>query len=237
MDNLGNPEYGTGRIHAPDPRDAAYPVAPLLAAAPAPGQAWPYPYRYHVLRQRFDQQATGCCVGFAWAYWEACTPVATRVTGERGFENYRKLILLDEWTDNDREATLPTEQLQFGSSVRAGAKLKQAEGRLQEYRWGERAEEMADFILQRSGAIVGTSWQDEMFAPDAEGFIRPRFDRRFPYGHAYFYLGYSKTLGAFRGIMAWRGFGQGQRFWMAGEDVQKLHDMNGEMCCPVEATP
>lgn len=232
MDNVHG--YGTGRIHAPDPRDQAYPIAPLLAAAPAP-IVTPPPFRYHVLTQRFDQGRSGTCTGFGWAYWEACTPVRSRIDNSRGYALYRKNILVDEWTGNDREVSLPDDQLAFGSSVRAGAKVEQAEGNLREYRWAFSAEETALFILLHSGAIAGSVWQDELFVPTAEGFLKPRYDRRFPYGHAYFYLGYSQHLGAFRGIMAWRNFGQGQRFWMAGEDVQKLLDMNGEMCCPIQA--
>jgi hypothetical protein len=123
-------QYGFGRIAAPDPRDRSYPMQALLAKRPERrARPWSRP-------RVLDQGATGTCVGHAWRLRLEMAPRLHPPTyGMPAFGIYRAALLLDEWGDNDREAELPDDRLQFGTSVRAGAKVMQQAGYIGEYRW------------------------------------------------------------------------------------------------------
>src|SRR5688500_6601831 len=115
---------GLGRLPAPDPRDHAYAIRTLLASAPI----IPLPtHRYYATRTWLDQNGYPHCVGYAWAHWLELGPVAYpgRLTNENADQIYRVAQVVDEWPGIDYA----------GTSVRAGAKVLQADGRIESYLW------------------------------------------------------------------------------------------------------
>src|SRR4051812_47514495 len=133
---IGLPFAG-GRRYAPDPRDHAYPMRSLLRAQALPAS------RYWGTDSRLplDQGDTGTCTAHGWAGFLMAAPLETK-NAPSPFDMYRGFVAIDEWTDNDHEATDPdNSHLQAGSSVRAGAKWLQAQGRLQSYVWTYNADE------------------------------------------------------------------------------------------------
>jgi hypothetical protein len=158
------PDYGLGRLHAPDDRDCLYPASLVLERLSTARRTTPWK-RERVL----DQGPTGTCVGHGWRGWLESEPTLhTAGYGRDAFSIYRQAILLDEWPENDAEETLPDNQLQSGTSVRAGAKAMQQDGYIQNYVWATRASQVADFLTRADGAavVLGTNWYTGMFSPN-----------------------------------------------------------------------
>jgi hypothetical protein len=69
--------------------------------------------------------------------------------------------------------------------------------------------------------IEGLLSHNSMFFPDPRtGLVKP--SGRLAGGHAYLCVGYTRIKGAFRFINSWGDWGQGGRFWMDGEDLDRL---------------
>lgn len=156
--------YGLGRRHAADDRDCLYPVSLVLDAMSPARRTTPWK-RPRVL----DQGQTGTCVGHGWRGWYEGEPTLhTPDEGPDAFAIYRKAVLLDTFPDNDGDATAPQDQLQSGSTVRAGAKAMQEAGLIGSYVWATRAAQVADYVTRAQGSpvVVGTQWRESMFEPD-----------------------------------------------------------------------
>src|SRR4051812_8573314 len=170
-DSMPETPYGLGRRHAPDPRDRLYPAQLVLDRMSPKRRTVPWK-RPRVL----DQGQTGTCIGHGWRGWFEGEPTMHRPDeGRDAFAIYRQAILLDEWPDNDVEETKPNEQLEAGSSVRAGAKAMQADGYIGSYVWATSAAQIADFVTRVDGSpvVVGTRWYKGFFTPDPKtGIVR-----------------------------------------------------------------
>lgn len=222
-------ERGFGRLPAADARDAAYPMRAALRPGPLPTSRY-----FNTGRLLpFDQGSTGTCVGMAWTGFLLAAPLMCK-DAPSPYDTYRGLILLDEWADNDVEATQPDARLQFGSSVRAGAKYLQGQGRLASYVWTNNTEDMAKWILTGRGVIVlGTDWHWNMSEPDDEDVVH--LGGGLAGGHAYLCVGYNRTTRMFRCLNSWgTAFGQRGRFWISQEDMAFLLAAGGESCAAVE---
>lgn len=221
-------EHGLGRRHAPDARDERFPmrlVLPPFQLAPGTRHYPPGPV--------LDQGNTGTCVGHAWRGWLNGAPLMT-TSGPGAMDIYRACVQIDEWADNDFEATAPESALQSGTSVRAGVKALQAKGHIASYVWAKTVEEVRAFLLSGRGTVVfGTDWYWGMFDPDKEGFVHLKGG--LAGGHAYKATGWSDTKDAVRCQNSWgRTWGQGGRFWLKRADLQTLLDAAGECCAAVE---
>jgi hypothetical protein len=215
-----------GRLPAPDDRDLGYRARSLLDLAPPPTAT----RRYYRTGPVLDQGPYGICVGAAWRQWLSSALLMTR-TGPDMTTIYREAILIDEWTDNDNDAT----DMQFGTSIRAGAKALKARGHLlTDYRWATTADDVRDWLLAGLGTVVvGTLWTRDMLDPDRHGFIRPTGPG--VGGHAYLIVGYSDDRDAFRLVNSWSAdWGQGGRAWVRSADLQTLLTYDGEACMAVE---
>jgi hypothetical protein len=82
------------------------------------------------------------------------------------FDLYREIVLLDEWDENDYEAQGTEDNMQFGSSVRAGMKALQARGLISQYRWAWDAATVARWVWMSGPVVIGVSWFNSMFYPD-----------------------------------------------------------------------
>jgi hypothetical protein len=176
-----------------------------------------------------DQGATGTCVGHAWRDWLSAAPVMDDPTaGPSAFDIYDAAILVDEWADNDADP-----QRQFGTSVRAAAKVIQGLGYLSSYVWAASAEEARDFVLGKGPVVLGVNWYSEMFTPDASGLIRVA--GTLAGGHALLAIGYSTRRGAFRLLNSWgRAWADQGRCWISGEGLGRLIAEDGEACAGLE---
>ncbi len=167
------------------------------------------------------------CVGHAWRQWISSALMMTK-TGPDAFTIYHEAQKVDEW---------PGEEPDYeGTSVRGGAKYLQAVGHLKEYRWAQTIDDVRVWLLSGKGTVVmGTTWYEGMFSPDPKtGLVKPT--GRVAGGHAYLCIGYSEPKGAFRYINSWgRSWGQDGRFWMDGEDAERLLvNEDGEACIGTE---
>jgi hypothetical protein len=215
---------GLGRRFAPDDRDRTYPMRAHLP----PPTALPSSRSWRI-GPVLDQGATGTCVGHAWRDWLSAAPVMDDPTaGPSAFDIYDAAIKLDEWADNDIDP-----QRQFGTSVRAAAKVIQGLGHLSSYVWAASAEEARDFVLGKGPAVLGVNWYSEMFNPDTSGLIRVA--GTLAGGHALLAVGYSTKRGAFRLMNSWgRAWADQGRCWITGEDLGRLIAEDGEVCAGLE---
>lgn len=222
-------KHGFGRIHVPDARDASYPMRAALRPGVLPNS------RYYVTGPKLplDQGQTGTCVAHAWTGFLLSAPLMCK-DAPSAFDTYRGIVAVDEFSDNDFEATAPNDQLQYGSSIRGGAKYLQSQGRLASYVWAESTEDMARWLLTGRGTItLGTDWHWNMSDLDAKGVAH--LGGGIAGGHAYLCIGYSRVRKMFRCLNSWgMSFGSHGRFWIEEDDMGVLLSAQGEACAAVE---
>jgi hypothetical protein len=213
-------QKGLGRRHAPDSRDALYPIRLLMKKKRLPTSRF---FRSGLV---LDQGATSSCVGHAWRQFLSSAPLMTKA-GPDAFKIWNDAKAIDEWTD-----TNPGDE--EGTSVRAGVKVLQSLGHIASYVWAFSAGDCRDFILGGFGPLVfGTWWYGSMFDPDPAGFVTISGS---PIGgHAYFVVGYSTQRDAFRCVNSWgREWGQSGRFWLPFDLAHRLIQEDGEACAATE---
>jgi hypothetical protein len=227
--------YGLGRIHAPDNRDCLYPASLVLDRLSTKRRSTPWK-RARVL----DQGQTGTCVGHGWRGWFENEPTFHGASdGPDAFTIYRRAVLLDELLDNDSDATAPQDQLQSGSTVRAGAKAMQEAGLIGSYVWASMAKQIADYVTRMDGSpvVVGTNWYRGMFRPDAQG--RVKMTGGVAGGHCWVVNWWDGRL--FQCYTSWgQDFGLkdadgiGGVFLLSTGQLDRLIREQGEACCGVE---
>lgn len=216
--------HGLGRIQHDDPRDAAYPMQAVLAVPTEDT-------KYHWANGLWaDQGATGTCVGHAWAHWIEDGP-ATWPGDIDPFHVYREACQRDPWPENDDG------DLQFGTSVRAGAKYLKESGRILEYRWAWTLEPIVTALLTRGPVVVGSSWYAGMFEPDSKGVITWQGgSSNYVGGHAYLLNGVNTNTEMLRLKNSWsRDWANKGHAWISFSDFQRLLDDGAEACLAVEA--
>jgi len=215
------PDHGLGRLYAPDPRDANFPMRAALPSAPSTRT-----YRYWNANGWWgDQGQTSQCVAYAWAHWLEDGPVSQR--GVAPILNpaaiYHDAQLVDEWPGEDYD----------GTSVRAGAKVLKTAGFITEYRWATRLEEIVAALLDVGPVVVGFSWYQEMFEPDEAGLIH--IGGSLAGGHAFVLDGISTPHKLIRMKNSWgREWGKNGFAYLAFEDVDHLLQEDGEACLATE---
>lgn len=233
-------DLGLGRRHAPDPDDYGYAILTRLALDAMPVLEAPgIDYRYWWNGGGWPNQGnTGTCVGHGWWNWLVDGPVTQKGLTLTPFDIYRGAILRDEWSENDVEASGPDSGLQFGTSIRAGAKFLQELGLIESYLWGYDGQTAIDAVLKVGPLVLGTWWTYPMFEPDAEGIVRYRPTDRKAGGHGYKADGYNAQRDLVRCKQSYsRGWGKRGMFYIPGEDLHRLIVEQGEACLAVEARP
>jgi hypothetical protein len=125
-----------------------------------------------------------------------------------------------------------------GTSVRAGAKILQRLGVIQDYRWAFTVANVANAILYVGPVVVGTRWYDGMFSPDSRGFIKPTGS--VAGGHAYVLNGVNTTWdgGFFRIKNSWgRNWGENGYARIRFDHFSDLMTQGGEVCLATETKP
>jgi hypothetical protein len=214
---------GLGRIEDPDERDQNYPVRRLFSAEPAPQ------YRYYWDNGAWlDQGSTGTCVGHAWSHWVEDSPIRPAGTIDP-YAVYREATHLDPWLDND-------DDLNAGTSVRAGVDALRARGHVTNYYWAFTIDEMVRALLEVGPLVVGTNWYESMYEPANGGKLLVIDDSSFVVGgHAYVLNGVSTTKQRFRVKNSWgRAWGRYGRAAVSFDTMERLLSEGGEACIGVQ---
>lgn len=183
---------GLGRRPFVHPRSFAYNAAPALAAMPVKYRSDPWPdWPVEV-----DQGNSGTCTAAALLKMLAGRPIAhtadqmqvlTRAhepaepdpVRQLIMSLYRRNVLNDVWADNNQEAdpslTPTLEGLQQGSSIDAAMLTGRVLGVWKEFRWCRSLETASEWVRRQDGSplLIGIVWTEDMFRPNAQGFVRP----------------------------------------------------------------
>jgi C1A family cysteine protease len=236
-------EYGFGRTPAPDPKDKQYPMRMLLdplreAAFP---RGIPPGTRHYWSGPILNQGNTGTCVAHGWTAKVNAAPIMQRMPMSP-YDFYRRIVKIDEWSENDHEATAPDSALQSGTSVRAGAKILTELGLAKSYVWAESAEDVRAWILGGfGGVVIGIWWKTNMMKPDSDGFIH--YTGESEGGHCVYLNGWNDSveriakpnIAAARGPNSWgSNWGQKGRFWFPMDELDQAIKDDGEACALVE---
>lgn len=216
---------GLGRLPSPDPRDRNF---PLRASVPRGLTGYRYWWDSGAW---LDQGSTGTCVGHGWAHWVEDAPRSPIGTIDP-FQIYRDACLLDVWPENDDQS------LDWGTSVRAGAKALLDRGIVTSYLWAFDLQTVIDAILSRGPVVVGTDWYDSMFVTawiNGRRTIRITPGAEVVGGHCYVLNGVSTTARVFRMKNSWgRGWGVDGRASIGFDDMARLIESDGEACMAVQ---
>lgn len=232
---------GMGFRHVEDPRDKRYPFR--LALDPH-RQIFPHGLEgssYQSPGHPWDQGDTGTCVEHGIRHAIEAGPIKQKLPLAQ-YDFYRFIVPLDEFKDNDFEATAPTEQLQSGTTVRAGLDGGVKLGLYKSYLWAESIEDVRQWLLAKLGPVViGVEWKSEMMETDTEGFVNVK--GQVEGGHCVMLYGWNDHIphngkreqGA-RAQQSWklpwgdRGTG---RMWISREGLESLFE-GGEFGAPTE---
>lgn len=211
-------EHGLGRLHRPDARDAAYPMATVL------GPKWTFKAnakpKLWQIGPVLDQGQTPKCVGYATAGWAEARPypskLSTRFNGDIIYADCKKI---DGAPNED------------GSDAHAAMKVMVADGKLTSYYWATTPEEFAGWLATRTPVLCGTNWHEAMFNPDVGGFVRPT--GAIAGGHEYLACGFvtADTLldSTVKFVNSWgTSWGEGGTFYMVMRDLWKLMSDGGD---------
>lgn len=206
-----------GRRYAPDARDQRHTMRSLMA--------WTRPtlplFRFW-LPGPITEQTGPHCVGHAWWQYLTASPLRT-VSGPPPRVIYEEAQRVDEWDGENYD----------GTSVRAGAKVIEASGYITEYVWAHDGPTVRDWILGHGPVVLGTDWTNDMFDPDAEGYLHPSGGS--VGGHAYVATGYSAKRRAFRIVNSWgTAWGDAGRAWIREGDMDSLIRGMGEACAAIQ---
>lgn len=199
--------------------------------------------RHYRTGPHLDQGSTGTCVAHGGTTRLNSAPVMQKLFNLTPFDLYRKIVLVDEWTDNDYEATAPDIQLQSGTSVHALMKTLKALGYIKNYLWAENVDNVRNWHLAGlGGTVIGVTWKADMMDTDSDGFVN--FTGTAEGGHCVSTCGWNdrvkhrgRIVRAMRCQQSWElpwgDHGSGF-FWISEDDLAKMIDDDGEIAAPTE---
>lgn len=198
---------------------------PLPPAPPGPMPPGPAPLTSVVWGdpQQLDQGQTGRCVAYAWTHLldsDDFTHTQDGLFGGFAIALYGAIKRREGDPTGDPAG-------QAGAYVGTGAKELQARGRIKTYVAARTTAEITQWILTMGPVIVGTSWHDGMFHPDASGLIIPTGP--VVGGHAYIIDGVDTAADMYYGQNSWGdGWGVKGHFRIAISDFAALLADNGD---------
>jgi hypothetical protein len=188
--------------------------------------------------KHLDQGPSSTCVGHGTRNFLRCAPIQTSAPLPSACDLYRKAVLLDPWSENDHEATLPDLDpgMESGTTVRAGAKALAAFGRLTRYAWAFDLQTTVEWVLTHGPVILGTMWYDSMFKPDSKGKVTISPGAQAEGGHCYLLRGVNRQTRMARFINSWgNNWADHGDFFMSFSDLERLISEDGEVCTAVQS--
>lgn len=211
---------GLGRLPAKDERDKNFPLKAVLPKSIS------ITSKYWDDRGWWgDQGDSPKCVGYSLAHWLENSPMTHKSVPPVVQPSiiYNQAQIIDEWPGEGYE----------GTSVRAGAKVLQGMGFIQEYRWGFDLATMIDAVLSKGPVVVGTNWYMDMFYPDKDGQIH--LGGGVVGGHAWLVNGVNIKTKLFRLKNSWgKSWGLKGRAFISFSDMEQLIHEDGEVMIGVE---
>lgn len=173
-----------------------------------------------------DDIAVHNCVVYAWSHWFEDGPVIQDVILGRQKPVFDLQRFYDEAQLRDG---IPGSNYE-GTTVRAGAKILNKLGIVEEYRWAFTLEEVLNCVSYLGPMVVGTNWYQEMFTPtSSRHIIRPR--GRNHGGHAYVINGIDHHNELLRIKNSWgRSWGDDGHAFIRFNEFERLLLEWGEAC-------
>lgn len=209
---------GLGLWHSVDMRDALHTMRAHLAGVDVLPD-----YKIWEHGQILDQGFEGSCVGMGWTDWENCKPIgyAVQQDYEYAYRWYERAKELDAWPGTDYE----------GTSVRAGAKVGQERGLLEEYVWAASLDELDAWLLAKGPIVVACDWFNSMDDPISDGFLRVNPNSGIRGGHCFLLYG-KGSGGNYRFVNSWGyDYADEGTFRLTPEDVQTLINVGRFQAC------
>jgi hypothetical protein len=167
-----------------------------------------------------DQLKTPHCVGFSWAGWGISSPVEDDWNNTHGHDIYSRCKQIDGFPGKD------------GSTVRAGAKVLRAMGRLGTYFFAGSVDEALDYLSKFGPVIFGTIWTEGLFKPTWIGkTIRPT--GKVLGGHAWLAIGVDVSYVTIRNSWG-TDWGKGGDARISITDLRAIWKAGGEACAGTE---
>lgn len=214
---------GLGRVYARDDRDNNYLIenSPLYSTSTLTVRNWDDDQWWG------DQGSTSECVAYAWTHWLEDGPIY-QPNSPQPIVNpniiYREAQKVDEWPGENYN----------GTSVRAGAKILQSQGFIQNYYWTFNLQTLINTVLNLGPVVVGTVWHRNMFFPNKRTNVITA-SGPIVGGHAYVINGVDTRRRLFRIKNSWgRNWGLQGRAFISFTDMAKLIRMQGEVCIATE---
>lgn len=172
--------------------------------------------------EQLDQGQTGHCVGFGWAQWGNTLPIDDKFTNADGDAIYYECKVIDG-----------EPKAEDGSQVRSGAKAMQNRKRESVYAFASNLADIKTWLQTKGPVVVGTDWYNDMFNPDANGYVVPTGG--VAGGHCFALVGDLESEQAFLFQNSWgKSWGLNGYFKMKYTDFQTLFNNQGEACVSVE---
>jgi hypothetical protein len=171
--------YGLGRLQEHDPRSLRFAVE--VPDRPPVNRTWR-------CGPVLNQGQTSACTGFSRTADLMASPQMVRhfhdangliTPDDMARRTYDLARTLDEWPGEDYD----------GSSVLGALKAVQALGFIGEYRWAFTFDDWLRSISYVGPSVVGTTWLESMFRPDARGVLTVDPASGEAGGHAYLVRG------------------------------------------------
>ena len=210
---------GFGRLPSLDARDHLHLMGMALPVSVAP---MPTQKMWRVW-WKGDQGDTSQCVGYAWHGLLRSLPLLQR--DPVPWTIYTKAQRVDEWEGEDYD----------GTSVRAGAKVLKAAGRISSYGWAFDIDTVLRWLAFKGPVVLGTNWYEGMMHPDSTGLVIPSGE--IVGGHAYIAIGFDNMKDRLICQNSWgEDFGPiNGRFHLNYDDADALIHEGGEACTSTEA--
>ncbi|HEX9236705.1 MAG TPA: hypothetical protein VF972_10555 [Actinomycetota bacterium] len=171
---------------------------------------------------QLDQGQTGHCVGFGWAGWGDASPVQDTYENADANAIYYECKVIDGEPHQEN-----------GSTVRSGALAMRNRGRLAAFAMTTSITDINDWIDRQGTVVLGTNWTNDMFNPDANGFVAPT--GAVAGGHCYLMIDRLDDDDAYLFQNSWgSAWGLDGRFKIRRTDVETLLSNQGEACCAAE---
>jgi len=226
--------HNLGRRVSIDDRDKNFLIRRKLAP---PGTPMPTRKTWAINAASLDQGNTSACIGHAWRNFLRCAPMKTEKSGPSAWDIYRGAVAVDEWDENDDEASLPDGDsgMDTGTSVRAGAEAVLKAGRLKSYLWAFDLQSLISWVLTQGPVVLGIDWYSSFNTPSAAGIIKITPMARVEGGHAILCRGIDLTRSLALLTNSW-----GDGYGISGEvripltDLERLLHQQGDCCTAIE---